>query len=65
MDFYWHYSSKEVIDEGGKEYFLRAIQVCSQVFNTLTESIQVNFFFNLILSIKNQLFFRDHALATK
>ncbi|KAK6754198.1 hypothetical protein RB195_013289 [Necator americanus] len=40
MDFYWHYSSKEVIDEGGKEYFLRAIQVCSQVFNTLTESIQ-------------------------
>uniref|UniRef100_A0A158P902 Ryanodine receptor 44F n=1 Tax=Angiostrongylus cantonensis TaxID=6313 RepID=A0A158P902_ANGCA len=26
MDFYWHYSSKEVIDEGGKEYFLRAIQ---------------------------------------
>uniref|UniRef100_A0A914H250 Ryanodine receptor n=1 Tax=Globodera rostochiensis TaxID=31243 RepID=A0A914H250_GLORO len=40
MDFYWHYSSKEVIDENGKEYFLRAIQVCSQVFNTLTESIQ-------------------------
>uniref|UniRef100_A0A0N4ZPH7 Ryanodine receptor 44F n=1 Tax=Parastrongyloides trichosuri TaxID=131310 RepID=A0A0N4ZPH7_PARTI len=40
MDFYWHYSSKEMIDEGGKEYFLRAIQVCSQVFNTLTESIQ-------------------------
>ncbi|CAD5230370.1 unnamed protein product [Bursaphelenchus xylophilus] len=40
MDFYWHYSSKEVIDEGGKEYFLRAIRVCSQVFNTLTESIQ-------------------------
>lgn len=32
---------QEVIDEGGKEYFLRAIQVCSQVFNTLTESIQV------------------------
>uniref|UniRef100_A0A914NZ02 RyR/IP3R Homology associated domain-containing protein n=1 Tax=Panagrolaimus davidi TaxID=227884 RepID=A0A914NZ02_9BILA len=44
MDFYWHYSSKEVIDEGGKEYFLRAIQVCSQVFNTLTESIQVSLF---------------------
>uniref|UniRef100_A0A914WVK7 EF-hand domain-containing protein n=1 Tax=Plectus sambesii TaxID=2011161 RepID=A0A914WVK7_9BILA len=40
MDFYWHYSSKDVIDEGGKEYFLKAIQVCSQVFNTLTESIQ-------------------------
>ncbi|KAL3078921.1 hypothetical protein niasHS_014703 [Heterodera schachtii] len=40
MDFYWHYSSKEMIDENGKEYFLRAIQVCSQVFNTLTESIQ-------------------------
>lgn len=42
MDFFWHYSSKELIDEGGKEYFLRAIQVCSQVFNTLTESIQVS-----------------------
>ncbi|CAG9530378.1 unnamed protein product [Cercopithifilaria johnstoni] len=40
MDFYWHYSSKDVIDESGKEYFLRAINVCSQVFNTLTESIQ-------------------------
>ncbi|KAK6101668.1 RIH domain family protein [Brugia pahangi] len=40
MDFYWHYSSKDVIDESGKEYFLRAIHVCSQVFNTLTESIQ-------------------------
>lgn len=42
MDFYWHYSSKDVIDESGKEYFLRAIHVCSQVFNTLTESIQVS-----------------------
>ncbi|KAL4003146.1 RIH domain family protein [Acanthocheilonema viteae] len=40
MDFYWHYSSKDVIDEGGKDYFLRAIRICSQVFNTLTESIQ-------------------------
>ncbi|OZC09630.1 hypothetical protein X798_03324 [Onchocerca flexuosa] len=30
MDFYWHYSSKDVIDESGKEYFLRAIHVCSQ-----------------------------------
>ncbi|RCN50673.1 EF hand [Ancylostoma caninum] len=37
---FWLNSGTEVIDEGGKEYFLRAIQVCSQVFNTLTESIQ-------------------------
>lgn len=43
MDFYWLYSSKETIDEGGKQQFLRAISVCSQVLNTLTESIQVNF----------------------
>lgn len=42
MDFYWLYSSKDVIDEPGKQQFLRAISVCSQVFNTLTESIQVN-----------------------
>ncbi|XP_055318049.1 ryanodine receptor isoform X5 [Sitodiplosis mosellana] len=40
MDFYWHYSSKEVIDQAGKLNFFKAIGVASQVFNTLTEVIQ-------------------------
>ena len=26
MDFYWHYSSKDMVDEGGKQYFMLAIQ---------------------------------------
>ncbi|XP_066971319.1 ryanodine receptor isoform X21 [Macrobrachium rosenbergii] len=40
MDFYWHYSSKEIIDPAGKTNFFKAIGVASQVFNTLTEVIQ-------------------------
>ena len=40
MDFYWHYSSKELIDPAGKINFLKAFGVASQVFNTLTEVIQ-------------------------
>ncbi|KAK9885791.1 hypothetical protein WA026_013660 [Henosepilachna vigintioctopunctata] len=40
MDFYWHYSSKELIDLAGKANFFKAIGVASQVFNTLTEVIQ-------------------------
>ncbi|ODN01392.1 Ryanodine receptor 44F [Orchesella cincta] len=40
MDFYWHYSSKELIDPAGKVNFFKAIGVASQVFNTLTEVIQ-------------------------
>ncbi|XP_076313816.1 ryanodine receptor-like isoform X3 [Tachypleus tridentatus] len=40
MDFYWHYSSKEVIDQPGKDNFCKAITVAKQVFNTLTEFIQ-------------------------
>lgn len=40
MDFYWHYSSKELIDPAGKTNFFKAIGVASQVFNTLTEVIQ-------------------------
>uniref|UniRef100_A0A8D8DFM9 Ryanodine receptor n=1 Tax=Culex pipiens TaxID=7175 RepID=A0A8D8DFM9_CULPI len=40
MDFYWHYSSKELIDPAGKANFFKAIGVASQVFNTLTEVIQ-------------------------
>ncbi|CAM1294058.1 RYR2 (predicted) [Pycnogonum litorale] len=40
MDFYWHYSSKDIIDPPGKENFGRAITVAKQVFNTLTEYLQ-------------------------
>ncbi|KAL5285595.1 hypothetical protein ACFFRR_007348 [Megaselia abdita] len=40
MDFYWYYSSKEIIDPAGKSNFFKAIGVASQVFNTLTEVIQ-------------------------
>ena len=40
MDFYWHYSSKEIIDTSGQENFCKAINVAKQVFSTLTESIQ-------------------------
>ncbi|KAL1124812.1 hypothetical protein AAG570_001433 [Ranatra chinensis] len=40
MDFYWHYSSKELIDPAGKANFFKAIGVASQVFNTLSEVIQ-------------------------
>lgn len=40
-DFYWYYSGKEVIDEQGQRNFSKAINVAKQVFNTLTEYIQV------------------------
>ncbi|EDV29875.1 uncharacterized protein TRIADDRAFT_52741 [Trichoplax adhaerens] len=39
-DFYWHYSSKEIIDIQGRENFSKAIRVAKQVFRTLTEYIQ-------------------------
>jgi len=42
MDFYWHYVSKDTIDESGKNSFLRAISIASQVFNSISEYIQVN-----------------------
>lgn len=42
MDFFWHYSSHETVDDGGQANFVMAISVCSQVFNTLTESVQVS-----------------------
>lgn len=41
MDFYWHYSGRESIDQSGKNNFFRAIEVGKQVFRTLTEYIQV------------------------
>lgn len=42
MDFYWHYSGKDAIDNAGKDNFSRAIMVAAQVFNSLTEYIQVH-----------------------
>ena len=42
MDFYWHYVSKDTIDEAGKDSFLRAISMASQIFNSISEYIQVN-----------------------
>jgi hypothetical protein len=39
-DFYWYYSSKDTIDENGKEHFADAIAMAKQVFNSLTEYIQ-------------------------
>ncbi|XP_071161899.1 ryanodine receptor-like [Mytilus edulis] len=40
MDFYWHYSGKDTIDQSGKESFCRAIMVAKQIFRSLTEYIQ-------------------------
>uniref|UniRef100_A0A452IME6 Ryanodine receptor 1 n=1 Tax=Gopherus agassizii TaxID=38772 RepID=A0A452IME6_9SAUR len=40
-DFYWYYSGKDVIDEQGKRNFSKAMAVAKQVFNSLTEYIQV------------------------
>ena len=41
-DFYWFYSGKAVIDEHGQKNFSKAISVAKQVFNSLTEYIQVS-----------------------
>ena len=41
MDFYWYYSRKELIDPAGQANFFTAIGVASQVFNTISEIIQV------------------------
>ena len=41
MDFYWHYSGQDTIDEAGKGSFFRAIKVAAQVFASITEFIQV------------------------
>lgn len=42
-DFYWYYSGKDVIDEPGKKNFSKAMTVAKQIFNSLTEYIQVKF----------------------
>lgn len=42
-DFYWYYSGKDVIEEQGKRNFSKAMSVAKQVFNSLTEYIQVGF----------------------
>lgn len=57
MDFYWHYSGKETVDAHGKENLCRAINVARQVFNTLTEYIQVDKIFeNPLLFVINERF---------
>ncbi len=40
-DFYWYYSGKDVMDEAGQRNFSRALAVAKQIFNSLTEYIQV------------------------
>lgn len=40
-DFYWYYSGKDIIDDPGKRNFSKAMTVAKQVFNSLTEYIQV------------------------
>ena len=65
MDFYWHYSGKETVDAHGRENFCRAISVAKQVFNTLTEYIQVNSITKLseilFIYIANTFFSRAHV----
>ena len=59
MDFYWHYSGKDTIDQAGKESFLRAITVAAQVFASITEFIQVSasgFLFSLFIIQYSLLF---------
>jgi len=58
MDFYWHYSGKETVDIHGKENFCRAIGVAKQVFNTLTEYIQVYYNTRLISKKIGSFIFR-------
>lgn len=50
-DFYWYYSGKDIIDEPGKRNFSKAMNVAKQVFNSLTEYIQVR----LLYDIETQL----------
>lgn len=40
-DFYWYYSGKDVMDEAGQLNFSKALAVAKQIFNSLTEYIQV------------------------
>ncbi|TMS04437.1 Ryanodine receptor 3 [Larimichthys crocea] len=55
-DFYWYYSGKDVIDVHGQHNFSKAIKVAKQVFNTLTEYIQLT-----CLSAKRDVCFNDAA----
>lgn len=53
-DFYWYYSGKDVIDEAGQRNFSKALAVAKQVFNSLTEYIQVQYH-NALQHKKNSL----------
>lgn len=62
-DFYWYYSGKDIIDEQGQRNFSKAIQVAKQVFNTLTEYIQVNIKTFLLLKKGKKVLKRFFLLA--
>lgn len=55
-DFYWYYSGKDIIDEPGKRNFSKAMTVAKQVFNSLTEYIQVHLLISLIININIKLY---------
>ena len=66
MDFYWHYSGKETVDAHGKENFCRAINVAKQVFNTLTEYIQVEQFSKKkSFDVQSNICFHPGSMSTK
>lgn len=54
-DFYWYYSGKDVMDEAGQRNFSKALAVAKQIFNSLTEYIQVQYHnsFNNNISISH------------
>lgn len=55
-DFYWYYSGKDIIDEPGKRNFSKAMTVAKQVFNSLTEYIQVRkFLYEWYITIHNMI----------
>ena len=60
-DFYWYYSGKEVIDEAGQRNFSKALAVAKQVFNSLTEYIQVQWH-NELQHNKNSLQSKLHYM---
>ncbi len=59
-DFYWYYSGKDIIDDPGKRNFSKAMTVAKQVFNSLTEYIQVHYIISLINGILISFFYYIH-----
>lgn len=66
-DFYWYYSGKDIIDEPGKRNFSKAMNVAKQVFNSLTEYIQVRQLYDIETQLSAKTFsvsVRVHVLVT-